>query len=46
MATALRLEQQSESGIAADVDAVDRVHLAGDAKGHGSEALLLISRSD
>ena len=29
----LRLEQQRERGVAADVDAVDRVHLAGDAQG-------------
>ena len=29
----LRLEQQRERGVAADVDPLDRVHLAGDASG-------------
>ena len=30
----LRFEQDRERGIAADVDPLDRVHLAGDAQGH------------
>jgi hypothetical protein len=33
VAALLRFEQQSEGGIAADVDPLDRVHLAGDAQG-------------
>ena len=31
----LRLQQQREGGIAADVDPLDRVHLHGDAQTHG-----------
>ena len=32
----LRFEQNRESAVAANVDPVDRVHLAGNAKGHGA----------
>jgi hypothetical protein len=34
VAALLRFEQQSECGIAADIDAVDRVHLNGDFEAH------------
>ena len=34
MAAALRLQQQRERRIAADVDPLDRVHLHGDLQGH------------
>ena len=39
VAAPLRLEQQGEGGIAADVDAVDRVHLAGDVERHAVSVL-------
>ena len=32
----LRLEQQSEGGIAADIDPLDRVHLHGDSQRHSA----------
>jgi hypothetical protein len=35
MAAPLRLQQQSESRIAADIDPLDRVHLHGDFEAHG-----------
>ena len=35
----LGLEQQREGRVAANVDAVDRVHLAGDLQGHGAGGL-------
>ena len=37
MAALLRLQQQREGGIAADVDARDRVHLDGDVQFHGRD---------
>ena len=36
MAAGLRLQQQRERRIAADVDPLDRVHLHGDVQAHGS----------
>ena len=36
VAAGLRLQQQRESGIAADIDPLDRIHLDGDVQGHGS----------
>ncbi len=34
--TGLCLEQDRERAIAADIDPLDRVHLTGDAQGHGA----------
>jgi hypothetical protein len=38
MAAPLRLEQQRERGIAADVDPLDRVHLHSDVQAHPGPA--------
>ena len=37
VAAPLRLEQERERRIAADVDPLDRVHLYGDVQGHGRD---------
>ncbi len=42
----LGLEHQRESGIAADIDPLDRVHLDGNVKGHRSLFFLRILRTE
>jgi hypothetical protein len=40
VAAVLRFERDGEGGVAADVDAIDRVHLNGDGEGHALSRLL------
>ena len=44
MPAPLRFEQQGKGGIAADVDAVDGVHLAGDSQGMSRGAPVMLAR--